>query len=234
MKMKKNLVFRLGLLALVLTLVTMPLVSGTYAKYVTSETGTAQARVAKWGVTVEVDDTKVFGEEYDEGKYNIHEDASQAAVSVKSNSNDFVLAPGTEGSMTFKISGTPEVSYEVSFTDTEANPGANFIVFSDDWDYNPQNTGTPYLPVKFSLTDNNGETSELNKTADEMNDILADLDEDAIVLDQEYTLTWRWAFEGQDDAGDTYYGNYAATNYDAQNPVLTLTFDLKITVSQID
>lgn len=49
MKMKKNLVFRLGLLALVLTLVTMPLVSGTYAKYVTQEVGTAQARVAKWG-----------------------------------------------------------------------------------------------------------------------------------------------------------------------------------------
>jgi|LSQX01.2.fsa_nt_gb hypothetical protein len=50
--MKKNKILRLGLLALALTLVTGSLVSGTFAKYVTTVTGTGTVTVAKWAIKV--------------------------------------------------------------------------------------------------------------------------------------------------------------------------------------
>ena len=48
--MKKNRILKLGLLALTLTLVTASLVSGTFAKYVTTASGTGTVTVAKWDV----------------------------------------------------------------------------------------------------------------------------------------------------------------------------------------
>ena len=45
---KNNRVLRIGLLALVLTLVTASLVSGTFAKYVTTVNGTGTVQVAQW------------------------------------------------------------------------------------------------------------------------------------------------------------------------------------------
>ena len=48
--MKKNRILRLGLLALALTLVTASLVSGTFAKYITTASGTGTVTVAKWAI----------------------------------------------------------------------------------------------------------------------------------------------------------------------------------------
>ncbi|MDD4565910.1 MAG: hypothetical protein PHE79_10620, partial [Eubacteriales bacterium] len=50
--MKKNWIARIGFLALVLTLVTASLVSGTFAKYTTAVSGKDTVRVAKFDVAV--------------------------------------------------------------------------------------------------------------------------------------------------------------------------------------
>ena len=50
--MKKNRMMRLASILLVATLMSTCTISGTFAKYVTTASGSDTARVAKWGVTV--------------------------------------------------------------------------------------------------------------------------------------------------------------------------------------
>ena len=50
--MKKNILMRIGSTALVLTMITSYIISGTYAKYITSDSASDTARVAKFGVVV--------------------------------------------------------------------------------------------------------------------------------------------------------------------------------------
>ena len=62
--MKKNIMMRLSALLLVAVLLTTCVISGTFAKYVTTGTATDSARVAKWGVTVEAKLDDLFVDEY--------------------------------------------------------------------------------------------------------------------------------------------------------------------------
>lgn len=144
--MKRNLLLRLGLLALVLTLITMPLVSGTYAKYVTTAQGSAQARIAKWGVDIVVDADNMFGSRYydaEEGQnyapntvVETNDDQNTANISVIANNGNKVLAPGTQGHMLFAIFGQPEVAFNFKVESTFDFKGG-WKVF--DKDYQPIN-----------------------------------------------------------------------------------------------
>ena len=53
--MKKNRMMRVASALLVAVLLTTCAISGTFAKYVTTESGSDFARVAKWGVNVEAE-----------------------------------------------------------------------------------------------------------------------------------------------------------------------------------
>lgn len=53
MAILKNRVYRLGIIFLALTLLTVGMVGNTLAKYVTKYTGDDSARVAQWGVKVD-------------------------------------------------------------------------------------------------------------------------------------------------------------------------------------
>ncbi|NLN84290.1 MAG: hypothetical protein GX138_08100 [Firmicutes bacterium] len=228
MKMKKNLVFRLGLLALVLTLVTMPLVSGTYAKYVTSEVGTAQARVAKWGVEIDVDVDDLFGaayEDLDGGNgpaewIAVDDNPDYAGITVNASTNTYVLAPGTKGSMTFDINGQPEVAVSVK---VEAGTEEGQIVTLTGWDYEIEEV--TYTPVVFKVNNESKTLAELNSYFE---DLYEDYDPNTNLSDEfdEVTIEWEWPFDSGNDVGDTYYGDKAETP--------TIKFDLKVTVTQID
>ena len=63
MTSKKNWTMRAAVLMLVLVLITSCFVGGTFAKYVTSGSGTDSARVAKFGVTVTASGD-LFAKEY--------------------------------------------------------------------------------------------------------------------------------------------------------------------------
>ena len=52
-------------------------------------------------------------------------------------------------------------------------------------------------------------------------------------LNETYTLSWAWAFEGN-DAADTYLGNVAAGVVTDANTKTAIEFDFSITVTQID
>ncbi len=110
--MKKNVMMRVASALLVAVLMTTCAISGTFAKYTSSATGSDTARVAKWGwgaTTVTLD---LFDDVYGD--------------TVKSSNTDNVIAPGTgkTTSIVWTPAGTfaPEVDYTISFNATATIP----------------------------------------------------------------------------------------------------------------
>lgn len=158
MRMKKNKMMRLASWLLVLTLLTTCIISGTFAKYVTSDEADDTARVAKWGVTASISGS-LFGAHYNEYKYS-EENEEEAAESNKisasyegsvdsdngadpnqedsgylGDSKD-IVAPGTKSdNMVIKVSGTPEVAGKVAVeVDTNEKNGNTYTKnYSDIW-----------------------------------------------------------------------------------------------------
>lgn len=243
--MKKNVMMRLAAILLVCVLASTCGISGTYAKYVTSDTGSDVARVAKFGVKVVIDGDSSFKNEYkthDTGTYS-------GAVSVKSVDDANVVAPGTssedvDGGVTFTITGTPEVATKIDIEFT-----VNHDIYLGAGTYSDPTTTdntdsfevkTDYYPVKFTLKNSDGTfevTGNLAKIKEEFEELSNTYDPNA-TLDETYTLTWAWVFETGNDAADTMLGNLAAgegwnidevTNYD-----VNIDYTLKITVTQVD
>lgn len=113
--MRKNKMMRAASALLVAVLLTTCAISGTFAKYVTQDDFSDTARVAKWGVSLQILGN-LYGDSYGaSNKLVLNNDAS---ISVQSNNataiaeSDDVVAPGTSNTEGFRISltGTPEVS----------------------------------------------------------------------------------------------------------------------------
>lgn len=118
--MKKNKFMKLASGLLVLCLMTTCVIGATLAKYVTSNTTTDQARVAKWGVTVSTSGT-LFGKNY--GANDALEAADQNSIvatstNVASADANKVVAPGTKNDtgLKFTVKGQPEVAFAVTAT----------------------------------------------------------------------------------------------------------------------
>lgn len=112
MTSKKNWTMRAAVLMLALVLITSCFVGGTFAKYVTSGSGTDSARVAKFGVTVSANGD-VFAKEYDTDDQTVVGTIAKSVIST-----DKVVAPGTTSNGDFvaaTITGTPEVAVRVSY-----------------------------------------------------------------------------------------------------------------------
>ena len=116
--MRKNKMMRLASALLVAVLLTTCAISGTFAKYVTTESGSDTARVAKWGVSITATG-ETFAESY-----------GDTVVSSETDVN--VVAPGTSGSLAaITLAGSPEVAvvvnYDATLTlDGWAVPGDDF------------------------------------------------------------------------------------------------------------
>ena len=116
--MKKNVMMRLASFLLVAVLISTSAISGTYAKYVTQDSGADQARVAKWGISLQVVGD-LFGVSYKNGIVPTavdEDDAIRVQASDYATKGSNVVAPGTlnaEG-MSFGLTGTPEVDYQIT------------------------------------------------------------------------------------------------------------------------
>lgn len=242
--MKKNKMMRLASVLLIVVLMTTSVVGGTFAKYVTTNGGTDTAQVAKFGVQINIaDDLGLFNTEYakTDSKYT-------GTVSVKNEVDTQLVAPGTKGSMSFTITGKPEVATRVSIDfDTTCNaiqlaageytlPAGYFAATETK-----VTTTAVYEPVKFyfgtaAITDATAYTLDLAGLQSAMNTAFTqdynpghEFGKDG----ETYYLGWSWAFEDASNANadflDTYLGYQAATAT-AQKEILK--FD--ITVTQID
>ena len=124
--MKKNKMMRIASVLLIAVLLTASVISGTFAKYVTSDNTGDKARVAKFGVVV-LGEGNLFGTTYfyadrkvagNEPNDIYKGDSKNVTVlTVESSNKDNVVAPGTknEKGMTISVTGTPEVDVLVTF-----------------------------------------------------------------------------------------------------------------------
>lgn len=226
---------RVAGLLLALVLVTSCFVGGTFAKYVTSDTGTDSARVAKFGVKITANGT-MFAKEYatDDGT------VTTIAKSVVSSDDKNLVAPGTKGNMvSMTMTGTPEVAVNVKCEATE--------VKLENW---TREDNTFYCPLKFTIKGLDGTVHisglDYNSAATLQAAIKNEIAAYSVNYPANTTLSeknaaalgvsWEWAFAGaagtmanQSDVDDTYLGNQAATATAA-----TVSLTVKTTVTQID
>jgi len=174
----------------------------------------------------------VFAESY-EIDAAIGSTAVGAGVSVDSSDDGVnVVAPGTDGSIDFSISGTPEVAVAVTFA---VNVTEDVIIPSGTEIAEGNTLAAAYTPVVFTLEDSEG-TEIGTGTLTDIKDALVALTAaypPNTPLDETYTLSWEWAFDGNDEA-DTYLGNVAAGKITDADTKTGIDFDFTITVDQIN
>lgn len=238
MTSKKNWTLRAAVLMLALVLITSCFVGGTFAKYVTSGSGTDSARVAKFGVTVTANGD-VFAKEYDTNDQTVVGTIAKSVIST-----DKVVAPGTTSNGDFvaaTITGTPEVAVRVSYKlDAASLQLENWKDADDEF----------YCPLVFRVKNNNGntvisgmefQTAEAMKAA-LVNAVAAYTKDYAPGTDlsgkaaETLTISWEWPFETGADGDkpannvkDTFLGDEAAAGRAA-----TVSLTLATTVTQID
>lgn len=159
----------------------------TYSKYITTtKTETQQATAAKWGFVMTADTTELFGKMYD-GSAIVTEDTTDG-VSVKANSNKFVVAPGTSGSMTIAINGTAEVKSQLKIEASGTDALSEIYLKK----YNGSEVN--YYPVKWTLTDG----TDANTVSGKLSDVLKAFASKGATIkaNEEYTknyeLSWEW------------------------------------------
>jgi hypothetical protein len=184
--MKRNWVSKFAGLVLVLTLVTSSLVSGTYAKYVTTVTATDSVSVAAWVVELEDNGTT-------NTTYTTTFDLIGTLTDTGVNGN--LLAPGTVG------------SFSVDYDTTGTEVAHNILIELDVADLL---TDLTYL----KFYSDSGRTTLLTPTAGVIE--VADVDRAASAgTTGTATVYWGWAFsaDGTQDTADTLDG-IAADDFD--------------------
>lgn len=212
----------------------------TLSKYVTKKSVQGNATVAKWGLSVKADGSKMFGSNYKFGSTNSVVTADNSSLTVKASSNDRILvAPGTTGSMDITIEGTAEVAAEITFG---IKDGYKDVVLA-------YNTDQKYNPIKWTLKkDDKAVTNGTNVTLAALVGLLKNekitYTANGTTPTTKYTIEWVWNFEVDDatNALDTLLTNYANDNKnttDGTNTVVAadthydLSFELVVTIAQL-
>lgn len=220
--MKKNRMMRAASALLVAVLLTTCTISGTFAKYVTTGSGSDTARVAKWGVTITAQGD-AFSKDYDD------ENGDSGFTKTVISTTDKVVAPGTAGTLTdLEVAGTPEVAVAVTYDATLTLTGWQLADSSE------------YCPIVFTV-----ETEEfyIGQTGiDTIADLIAAVEGKIEGCKNDYpanvaidtssdapSISWRWPFESVDNSKDTYLGNQASID---NAPIITLA--ITTTATQID
>lgn len=174
--MKKNMIMRFASVLLVATLISTCAISGTFAKYTSSATGSDAATVAKWAFNV--GDTDIASNAFTFNLFNTVKDSNGTDNETDiSNTDGTIIAPGTSGSFDLVLTNESQVDaqYAIDYTVTNANN----------------------IPIKFSTngTDWKDNINELNVAASDT----TQLDFKGGTNDTDtITIHWKWAFDGDD------------------------------------
>lgn len=190
------------IIALLLALIAILSFGGyTLSKYVTSGGSTGKAQVAKWGYTLEIDGSNLFGKNYkfDSVASKVTKDSDGLTVKASGDYDHNVIAPGTTGSMTFKIGGQAEV---VALIAMGINPIKDVTLEMQKADGGK----IVYNPVKWTLKKNGVEIPGMQKTTlhavagafhDMIHNSASSVKNPGDKLETTtYELVWAWAFEG--------------------------------------
>jgi len=221
----RNTMLRIASVLLVAVMLTTALVGGVFAKYITNvDEYSDSAIVADWGVAISFNnDADVFANAYDD------------SVIAKAETTYDLVAPGTASkkAVALTITGTPEVDYKVEKTATVTLTG--WIVDAAD-----------YCPIVFTVKAGSAEAVDYKIDGVNITSVaeLEDAVEAAITASNnaninanttlntvhDVTVSWAWAFEGNDDVKDTKLGDAAASSDTA--PSISISIDA--TVTQLD
>ena len=205
----ENIIVKFTAFVLLLTMIVLCLVSGTFAKYTSYFTAEDMAVVAKWDVA----DGDIEGtfDIFKSSKIYDTKDANYAAGDADTDvfqveagtdepEQDGKIAPGTWGSFTYQLTNKSEVTvnYDVAYTAVEAD-----------------------VPLVWSLNPEDGwvdDVEELNVNETFTGDT------------KDITLYWQWAFEDGTDATDEADTALGATLDEDITPMITL----EVTFTQVD
>ena len=149
--MEKNKTMKMILITLLIAMIALVLVSGTYAKYTSSASGSDTARVAKWSFNVGENDIVAK----DTFTFDLFKTITDTDV-VSANA-DKVIAPGTSGSFDLVLENKSETSAKYGITYTVTNTASipvQFSVNGKDWTDNLANVVESDTDTK--LDANNG------------------------------------------------------------------------------
>ena len=202
--MKNNKLAKFMALVLLVTLLAVILVSGTYAKYTTSATGSDSATVAKWSIKLGDEDIAKSTEKtftIDLFSTITNTDGSEETNVKKTDKS--LIAPGTMGSITLaSLKNESEVNAKYSVTYTLTNESG--------------------VPLEFTTNKDDESSWKSDFTAINVSNEALAMDATATTA----TVYWRWAFT-KDTARDT-----SDTTLGTTTPTVTLT--AKIDVEQAD
>lgn len=163
--MKKNKMMRVAGVLLIAALLTTSIISGTFAKYVTTDSVSDEARVAKFGVVVTASGTlfdltyKEVAENNVPGGPNADKDP-YTDLTVESSNGDKLVAPGTkndEGGLSIRIAGKPEVDVRVVFSfeaieDVYLGAGSDLPDMTKLGETGKFDNEEDYYPIVYTLT----------------------------------------------------------------------------------
>ena len=204
---KENKLTKVAIFALLIAIVAIVLVSGTYAKYTTSLTGTDSVQIAKWAWNISGADIDANTTSYTLDLFSTIKDTATYGTTNEANVIDGKIAPGTTGAFDIQITNKSEVNAEYSVTFGEENPLGAAIEYSTDG-------GASWGTVA-----------------------VLDVDTTAIAQNETVTvpIQWRWAFtadgnaaaQSDRDEADTLVG-FGADTTDTTVPVVTVTATLQL------
>lgn len=230
--MKKNTMMRIASVLMVAVLLSTCAISSTFAKYVSSDSATDTARIAKWGVEVTATGNDAFALKYDNEAHPNGTKVVSATTTVTENDNGKVIAPGTNGTLgTISISGTPEVMVDVSV-------GAELTLTG--WDIDESDSIDEYCPIIFTV---NGQTYKIGD--DGINTIAQliyaveqactrtgdDVAANTPLTGYDINVSWSWPI-GSDDIADQIHKKDTALGDLDTAP--TISFICSATVTQVD
>lgn len=241
MKKSNNKVTRFAIIVLALTMVALILVSGTYAKYISTATGSDTATVAKWDV--KVNDTQIAHATAQTFEFDLFDTIKDTNFATEENvSTGKIIAPGTSGEFNINVLNESQVDANIAISLTKTQAGVGGTVTNGA----TPTAGTvpvPDIPLEYKLISVNTETSAETVLSDWSATLPTITDE---VLDKEdgekeIKIQWRWLYQVQDagsdpatyatrDASDTILGIAARENATAPSITITAT----VTATQID
>ncbi|MDO4282631.1 MAG: hypothetical protein Q4D02_03265 [Clostridia bacterium] len=171
--MKKNKTMRLVSITLLFAMIALVLVSGTYAKYTSSFSGTDTAIVAKWDVS----DGNAF-DSFDLFTTVKDSDGTSVEDDVKTDR----IAPGTSGAFTVELTNNSEVTadYVITVAQTNLDIPIEYSIDGVNW-YKADELDTINNALKGTLAfTGSSKVSDTTPTS------------------KNVTISWKWEYQVQD------------------------------------
>lgn len=126
---KENKLTKVAIFALIVAIIAIILVSGTYARYTTQLTGTDSVQIAKWAWNISGADITKDTTTYTLDLFSTIRDSDGTAETDVAAQR---IAPGTRGAFTIVVTNNSEVNAEYSVKFTEKNDIGAHIEYSTD------------------------------------------------------------------------------------------------------